>query len=406
MDIKKALKSNLIIDSKMVGSYRISEDLAYEELEIPYDVINVFKDKLNSYNIYLHDDDVIYDIIAGILKGNIILQGPPGTGKTTIAKILCEIFDIQADIATAVQDWTSYDTIGGLFPAIDDGGREIVKGKNGIIVESIINCCNNIIEGKLSNLGQIKNKPKYQGSWLILDELNRTEIDKVFAELFTIFGTSDSKSDKKISLWFHKEKDKKELWVPSKYRIIGTMNNYDKYFVNDISNALMRRFTFISILPPSIGNYDDEVQVIETSIPNRIVSKIKKFNSSIIDENSVNNLLTDSDFIEVKNKMYNIMKRIRYENDGNFEGQQDGYLGMNIGTAQVKDFLEATVFNVIVRGKRSKKIYENAFDSAFSSIILPLLEDYSAEKLESFIEELQKDDYRWMNKTKNGLKEL
>lgn len=50
-----------------------------------------FKEKIDEKGLYFGDDSVLRNIIAGIIKGNIVLQGPPGTGKTTLAKIICDV---------------------------------------------------------------------------------------------------------------------------------------------------------------------------------------------------------------------------------------------------------------------------------------------------------------------------
>lgn len=69
-----------------------------------------------------------------------------------------------------------------------------------------------------------------QASWLVVDELNRSEIDKVFGDLFTVFG-SDDLDKRKLPLWFENDPNKQLLYVPRRYRIIGLMNNVDKNYV-------------------------------------------------------------------------------------------------------------------------------------------------------------------------------
>jgi 5-methylcytosine-specific restriction enzyme B len=38
--------------------------------------------------------------------------------------------------------------------------------------------------------------------------------------------------------------------MPKDFRIIGTLNSFDRHFLNQISEAMKRRFTFIDVLPP------------------------------------------------------------------------------------------------------------------------------------------------------------
>lgn len=228
------------------NTYLATRYIADKAIVIPDNVLEKLKEKIEERGLYFGDESVLQEIITGIIKGNVILQGPPGTGKTSLAKIICEVFNVDYNEATAISDWTTYDTIGGLQPDVDGSGNEILIGKNGCIVESIVNCCNSIVQSE-------HYEGEKQASWLILDELNRCEIDKVFGELFTAFGNDSLSIPKSIQLWYEKDTNKKQLFVPNRYRIIGAMNNIDKNFVFDISQGLSRRFTFIEILPPEEG---------------------------------------------------------------------------------------------------------------------------------------------------------
>jgi 5-methylcytosine-specific restriction protein B len=78
---------------------------------------------------------------------------------------------------------------------------------------------------------------------LIIDELNRAHLDKAFGELFTVLGTDDLVP---VSLP-HQVKGNKLLVIPRRFRIIATLNSYDRQFVNNMSQAIRRRFTFITI---------------------------------------------------------------------------------------------------------------------------------------------------------------
>lgn len=406
IDIRKLVSGGRLIEEAMNISYKAADDIANEKIEIPTDVINKFKQKLDAYHIFLNNDDVICDIIAGIIRGNIVLQGPPGTGKTAISRVICDTFNVNQDIITAIEDWTSYDTIGGLFPAVDNFGHEIVAGRNGLIVKSITDCCNAITKQKLQRDGHISSGGEKQGTWLVVDELNRAEIDKVFGELFTVFGSSDAHSEKKISLWFHQEAEKKQLAVPDRFRIIGTMNNVDKQFVNDMSSALARRFTFISILPPSINDFDQEMLVIEASLADRIMSKIEQYETQAIDATYIGSILSNADFVSVKNLVYEMLKHVRYDDDGVDKNTKIEYLGLQIGSAQIKDLLEATLFKIIIQRDTSLVAIQKAFDSSFANTMVPLMLDHSVERIgyfKDYFENSFASDYSWMEKSKKSL---
>jgi hypothetical protein len=49
-----------------------------------------------------------------------------------------------------------------------------------------------------------------------------------------------------------------EVPLPPDFRIIGTLNSFDRHFLNQISEAMKRRFDFIDILPPSPADEEYE----------------------------------------------------------------------------------------------------------------------------------------------------
>ena len=75
---------------------------------------------------------------------------------------------------------------------------------------------------------------------LILDEINRADLSKVFGELFSAL---EYRKDT-VKLLYSKE----DFTIPGNLYIIGTMNTLDKSTV-DIDFAFMRRFKFFSVSP-------------------------------------------------------------------------------------------------------------------------------------------------------------
>ena len=349
--------------------------------------------------MYFGDDSVLRNIIAGIIKGNIILQGPPGTGKTTLAKIICDVFDVSYTEATTNSDWTTYDSIGGLQPTANDEGKEVIVGKNGYVVSSVLECCDLIIKNETSD-GVL------QGNWLILDELNRCEIDKVFGDLFTALGSDASETERVINLWYQKDENKKMIFIPNRYRIIGAMNNVDKNFVNDISQGLSRRFTFIDILPPEEKYFQTESQNAKKLAKQRVIDKVKTYGKVTIDNNYMNELDGISNFNEIEITMLELIKRIRYSHQ-----DDESYLGLQIGTAQIIDLYESLYITMIVADIKNTntngEVMKDIVDSVLSSRIIPQLDGYDFNKLVQFFDVVQSDSiFSYMKRTKDAIYRL
>lgn len=286
-------------------TYLATRHISDIKLNIPEEALRILKEKIDEKGLYFGDDSVLRNIIAGIIKGNIILQGPPGTGKTTLAKLICDVFNVSYTEATTNSDWTTYDSIGGLQPTANDEGREVIEGKNGYVVSSVLKCCDLIVQHE-------NNGGKLQGNWLILDELNRCEIDKVFGDLFTALGSDSSAVERVINLWYQKDENKKMIFIPNRFRIIGAMNNVDKNFVNDISQGLSRRFTFIDILPPEEKYFVTETQNAKKLAQKRVVEKIDAYGSESIDINYLQELDAIQELEDVEKSMLEFIKKIRY----------------------------------------------------------------------------------------------
>lgn len=124
-----------------------------------------FSQPLNFDNLYFSNSEVLKFQISIALKSgkSIILIGPPGTGKSKLAKKIAESYKVDSKMVTAMSDWSSYDTIGGYKPNVDGS----LYFEEGIFLSSF-----------KSKDGRNKNK------WLIIDEINRADIDKSFGPFF------------------------------------------------------------------------------------------------------------------------------------------------------------------------------------------------------------------------------
>ena len=192
---------------------------------------------------------------------NQILYGPPGTGKTwhtvnlslaiVLGKKVEEVdeedrmkfrdyqFNISDDspdgsgqiaFTTFHQNYAYEDFVEGIRPTLkgSDVGYERHDG----------------IFKKLAKAAKDNSDKRYV---LIIDEINRGNIAKIFGELITLIEDSKRLKEldaKEVILPY----SKKPFGVPSNLYIIGTMNTADRS-IQILDTALRRRFTFFEMMP-------------------------------------------------------------------------------------------------------------------------------------------------------------
>ncbi len=161
----------------------------------------------------------------------VIFQGPPGTGKTYVAQALAHCLAGESeDRVTLVQFHPSYayeDFVRGFRPTIKENGQAGFELQDGPLVRAA---------EKARNYEKSKH-------FLIIDEINRGNLAKVFGELYFLLEYRD----KKIRMQYQQDGED-DFSLPANLYIIGTMNTADRSIAL-VDLALRRRFYFVEFHP-------------------------------------------------------------------------------------------------------------------------------------------------------------
>ena len=168
-------------------------------------------------------------------KGQIVFYGPPGTGKTWVARHFGRYW-VEASVdpggkVEILQFHPSYayeEFVEGIRPAS-------VEGKDGRRELSYP-----IRKGRFLSICDDAREHPEQRFVLILDEINRGELPRIFGELLYALEYRDES----VTLPYSGE----GLTIPKNLYLIGTMNTADRSIAL-VDHALRRRFHFIDLRP-------------------------------------------------------------------------------------------------------------------------------------------------------------
>jgi hypothetical protein len=174
----------------------------------------------------------VQQLLAGVTgkKRQMILMGPPGTGKTFVAQQIAPLLVDDPSHIRLVQFHPSYgyeDFIEGLRPVPGEhGGFEFTRVPGALVELAEAITGNDTTEGDGAT------------RVLIIDEINRANISRVFGELMFLLEYRDQSM--KLML------DDRLFQLPDNLIIIGTMNTADRS-IRTLDVAMRRRFRFFEL---------------------------------------------------------------------------------------------------------------------------------------------------------------
>jgi hypothetical protein len=195
-------------------------------------------------------------------KQHMIFQGPPGTGKTFVAERMARLLTGNTTgFVETLQFHPSYsyeDFMQGIRPVVLNGQLNFERAKGRFLL--FCERARAILDGS--------------PCVLIVDEINRANLSRVFGELMYLLEYRD----KAIPL----AGEDRPFSIPSNVYLIGTMNTADRSIAL-VDHALRRRFSFIHLGP----DYD----VLQTQLDkcglasDGLVTALRAINATIDDRN-------------------------------------------------------------------------------------------------------------------------
>lgn len=275
------LKKSEPVMNRCQGSlFQLTQD-EYEEImrlirkDNPEPIVDD-EEQTEEYTSYT-DEDFLNDVYVNKLqlqklktllsrKKNVILQGAPGVGKTYAAKRLAYAIIGRKDEERVKniqfhQNYSYEDFVMGYKPNAEKGFSLV----NGIFYD-------------ICQQARLHHEEPY---FLIIDEINRGNMSKIFGELLQLIEADYRETP--IQLAYNKQR----FSVPKNLYIIGMMNTADRSLAM-IDYALRRRFSFFEMKPAfEDSGFKEYIEKMHDPHLNNLTKALIELNKVIADDDSL-----------------------------------------------------------------------------------------------------------------------